>query len=128
MLPASSSISPPDGPFALIIDAAAGITKVNSKGKLLQVTHKNTQNINALKADISHLDTIITTLIKYNPALVYAKLMSQVDDVTDYLDSLLDTVQQLQHQKLSIKLLTFHQLHILFQSVLASANKNDWSL
>ena len=100
----------------------------SSQNMLIQVSHKNTQNINALKAEISHLDSIITTLIRYNPALVYAKLMSQIDDVADYLDSLLDTVQQLQHQKLSIKLLSLHQLHILFQSVQNSAKQHNWSL
>ena len=100
----------------------------SSQNMLIQVAHKNTQNINALQAEIVHLDSIITTLIKYNPALVYAKLMSQVDDVADHLDSLLDTVQQLQHQKLSIKLLSYHQLHVLYQSVLATSNKNGWSL
>ena len=100
----------------------------SSQNMLIQVSHKNSQNINALKAKIYHLDSIITMLIKYNPALVYAKLMSQVDDVADCLDSLLDTVQQLQHQKLSIKLLSLHQLHILFQSVQTTANLHNYSL
>ena len=100
----------------------------SSQNMLIQVAHTNTQNINALKAEINHLDIIIETLIKYNPALVYAKLMSQVDDVADHLDALLDTVQQLQHQKLSIKLLSLHQLHILFKSLQKSAAENDWTL
>ena len=99
-----------------------------SQNMLIQVAHKNTQNLHTLNLEMTHLGTIIDTLIKFNPALVYAKLMSQVDDVADHLDTLLDTVQQLQHQRLSIKLLDLHQLHILFASIKATALENQWTL
>ena len=99
-----------------------------SKNMLIQVTHKHTQNVHNLNLEMTHLGTIIDTLIKFNPALVYAKLMSQVDNISDHLDALLDTVQQLQHQKLSIKLLDLHQLHILFASIKANALENQWTL
>ena len=52
-----------------------------SQNMLIQVAHKNTQNLQTLNSEMTHLGTIIDTLIKFNPALVYAKLMSQVDDV-----------------------------------------------
>ena len=65
---------------------------------LIQVAHKNTQNLKNFNANMTHLGHIIDTLICFNPALVYAKLMSQVEDVADHLDTLIDTVQQLQHQ------------------------------
>ena len=99
-----------------------------SHNMLIQIAHKNTQNIHALTAEINHLDSIIETLIQFNPALVYAKLMSQVEDVADHLDALLDTVQQLMHQKLSVKLLSLHQLHIMFESIQNTAKANDWTL
>ena len=95
---------------------------------LIQVAHKNSQNLKQLNAEMTHLGSIIDTLIKFNPALVYAKLMAQVDDIADHLDALLDTVQQLQHQKLSIKLLDLHQLHILYASIKATALENQWTL
>jgi hypothetical protein len=74
---------------------------------------------------MAHLTTIIETLIQYNPALVYAKLMSQVDDIADHLNNLLDTVQQLQHQKLSIRLLDLQQLNTLHNSLKRSAQQNN---
>ena len=99
-----------------------------SQNMLIQVAHKNSQNLKQLNAEMTHLGSIIDTLIKFNPALVYAKLMAQVDDIADHLDALLDTVQQLQHQKLSIKLLDLHQLHILYASIKATALENQWTL
>ena len=99
-----------------------------SQNMLIQVAHKNTQNLKNLNDEMTHLGHIIDTLIRFNPALVHAKLMSQVEDVADHLDALLDTVQQLQHQRLSIKLLDLHQLHILFASIKATALQNQWTL
>ena len=53
--------------------------------------------------------------------------MSQVEDIADHLDALLDTVQQLQHQRLSIKFLELHQLYILFASIKAPALEDQWT-
>jgi hypothetical protein len=95
---------------------------------LIHVQHKNQQQFKIIAAEMAHLTTIIETLIQYNPALVYAKLMSQVDDIADHLDNLLDTVQQLQHQKLSIRLLDLQQLNTLHNSLKRSAKQNNWQL
>jgi hypothetical protein len=54
--------------------------------------------------------------------------MSQVDDIADHLNNLLDTVQQLQHQKLSIRLLDLQQLNTLHTSLKRSAKQNNWQL
>jgi hypothetical protein len=97
-----------------------------STNMLIHVQHKNQQQFKILKAEMAHLTTIIETLIQYNPALVYAKLMSQVDDIADHLKNLLDTVQQLQHQKLSIRLLDLQQLNTLHNSLKSSAQQNNW--
>ena len=88
-----------------------------STNMLIHVQHKNQQQFKIIAAEMAHLTTIIETLIQYNPALVYAKLMSQVDDIADHLNNLLDTVQQLQHQKLSIRLLDLQQLNTLHNSL-----------
>ncbi len=99
-----------------------------STNMLIHVQHKNQQQFKLLQNEMSHLESIIQTLIQYNPALVYAKLMAQVDDIADQMTALLDTVQQLQHQKLSIRLLDLDQLHTLFNSLKNSATKNSWQL
>jgi hypothetical protein len=72
---------------------------------LIHVQHKNQQQYKLLTAEMTHLASIIETLFQYNSALVNAKLMSQVDNIADHLNILVDTVQQLQHQKLAICLL-----------------------
>jgi hypothetical protein len=77
---------------------------------------------------MAHLTSIIETLIQYNPALVYAKLMSQVDGIADHLNNLVNTVQQLQHQKLSIWHLDLQQLNTLHNSLKCSAQQNNWQL
>ncbi len=99
-----------------------------STNMLIHVQHKNQQQFKIITAEMAHLTTIIETLIQYNPALVYAKLMSQVDDIADHLNNLLDTVQQLQHQKLSIRLLDLQQLNTLHTSLKRSAKQNNWQL
>jgi hypothetical protein len=99
-----------------------------STNMLIHVQHKNQQQFKIIAAEMVHLSTIIETLIQYTPALVYAKLMFQVDDIADHLNNLLDTVQQLQHQKLSIRLLDLQQLNTLHKSLQRSAQQNNWQL
>ncbi len=50
------------------------------------------------------------------------------DDVANHMDTLLDTIQQLQHQRLSIQLLDMDQLNELHSHLKTAANKNDWKL
>jgi hypothetical protein len=54
--------------------------------------------------------------------------MSQVDNIADHINNLVDTVQQLQHQKLSICLLDLQQLNTLHNSLKQSAQQNNWQL
>jgi hypothetical protein len=96
-----------------------------STNMLIHVQHKTQQQFKILAAEMAHLTTIIKTLIQYNPALVYGKLMSQVDDIADHLNNLVDTVQQLQHQKLSIRLLDLQQLNTLHSSLKRSAQQKQ---
>jgi hypothetical protein len=77
---------------------------------------------------MTHLASIIETLIQYNPALMYAKQMFQLDDIADHLNNLVNTVQQLQHQKLLIHLLNLQQLNTLHNSLKHSAQQNNWQL
>jgi hypothetical protein len=95
-----------------------------STNMLIHVQHKNQQQFTILAAEMAHLTAIIETLIQYNPALVYAKLMSLVNNIADHLDNLVDTVQQLQHQKLSIRLLDLQQLNTFHSSL----KQNNWQL
>ena len=99
-----------------------------STNLLINVAHTHDQQLHHLQNELTHLVSVITLLISTNPALVYAKLQSQLDIVADRLKILQDCVQQLQHQKLSITLLDLSQLHIMYQSVLTTANSKGYTL
>ena len=99
-----------------------------SQNMLIHIAHTHDQQIHLLHAELSHLSLIIDTLIRYNPALVYAKLYAQVDDVAERMQILLDCVQQLQHQRLSVTLLDLPQLHTMYTSVLNVAQSKQYTL
>jgi len=74
------------------------------------------------------LADVVKSLIAFNPALVYARLQAQIDDLADHLTTLLDTIQQLQHQRLSIQLLDMDQLNELYAHLQTAANNNNYKL
>lgn len=105
------------------------VSKLESNQNILiHLAHKNKQHLQILDKEMTHLGSIIETLIRYNPALVYAKSMSQVDDIANYIYALIDTVQILQQQKLSIKHLDLAQLHLLHSTLKDTDKTNDWRL
>jgi hypothetical protein len=57
-----------------------------STNMLIQVQHKNQEQFKLLTAEMTHLSSIIKTLITCNPA----KLMAQENDIDDHLDNLID--------------------------------------
>jgi len=77
---------------------------------------------------LDHLVNVVNSLIAFNPALVYAQLQAQIADLADHMTSLLDTIQQLQHQKLSIQLLDMDQLNELYSHLQTAAKNNDYKL
>jgi len=77
---------------------------------------------------LDHLANGVNSLITFNPALVYARLQAQLDDLADHLLSLLDTIQQLQHQRLSIQLLDMDQLNELYAHLQSAAHKNNYKV
>jgi hypothetical protein len=95
---------------------------------IINVAHKNAKAIRHFGTELAHLETIIESLIKFNPALVYARMQAQLDDLADHLDTLLSTIQQLQHQKLAIDLLDMDQLNELYAHLKTAADKNNYKL
>lgn len=95
---------------------------------LVHISHTHDQQIHLLHAELTHLTSIIKLLIKYNPALVYAKLESQLQIVQDRLKILQDAVQQLQHQRMAVTLLDLNQLHNVFHSVQTMASQKGYTL
>jgi len=95
---------------------------------IINVAHKNTKAIEHFGNELDHLANVVTSLIAFNPALVYAHLQAQLDDLADHLTTLLDTIQQLQHQRLSIQLLDMDQLNELYSDLQTAANNNNYKL
>ena len=85
------------------------------------IVEKHEHELATLHDELIHLTSIVETLIMYNPALVYATLDATVLLITEKLDSLFDTLQQLQHQRLSVSLLDEFQLTSVFNSLKATA-------
>jgi len=92
---------------------------------LVHVVQKHDHQIQSLVKDLDHLTEIIRTLITYNPALVYAKFEHNVQIIEDRLNVLFNTLQQLQHQRLSVTLLDEHQMQLLHESVLNTASSRN---
>jgi len=81
---------------------------------IIKVAHKNTKATEHFGNELDHLANVVNSRIAFNPALVYARLQAQLDDLADHMASLIDTIQQLQHQRLSIQLLDMDQLNELY--------------
>ena len=105
------------------------VSKLESNQNLIiNVAHKNTKAIEHFSNELDHLANVVNSLISFNPALVYARLQAQLDDLADHLVSLVDTIQQLQHQRLSIQLLDMDQLNELYAHLQSAADKNNYKL
>ena len=101
---------------------SAHLDSVADKQNLLvQVAQTHEEHITQLEHDLSLLSDVLEAFIKYNPTLLYARLNHQVDTLEDRVLTLLDTIQQLQHHRLSIRLLTQPQLAAMHADIQASA-------
>jgi len=98
-------------------------TLETNQNLIIHVAHKNTKAIQHFGNELDHLANVVNSLIAFNPALVYARLQAQLDDLADHMTSLLDTIQQLQHQRLSIQLLDMDQLNKLYTHLQTAAKK-----
>jgi hypothetical protein len=63
------------------------------------------------------LTSPLENFIKCNPTLLYARIELQLSAIRTRVEAFIDIVQQLQHHKLSIKLLDFQQWQQLHNSV-----------
>jgi hypothetical protein len=64
------------------------------------------EQIGALAQELLSVTDLTETQITYSPTLKFPKLDFQLSTINDKVEALEDTLQQLQHHKLSIKLLT----------------------
>ena len=106
---------------------SAHLDSVADKQNLLvQVAQTHEEHITQLEHDLSTLSSVLEAFIKYNPTLLYARLNHQVDTLELRVDTLIDTIQQLQHHRLSIKLLTQPQLIAMHADIkISAANMNS---
>ena len=96
----------------------------NSNNMLVHIAKEHEHRIQHLVTDLSDLTNVIDKFFIYNPTLLQARLNRQISIITERIDILTDTFQHLQHHRLSIRLLSNHQLHILHNNVLESATKS----
>ncbi|MGV0986795.1 MAG: hypothetical protein ACOYB2_19790, partial [Limnohabitans sp.] len=95
---------------------------------LTQIVQRHEHEFQELTKDLDHLTSIVRTLIMYNPALVFAKLEYNIKIIEDRLDVLFDSLQQLQHHRLSVKLLDSNQMQALHSAILTSARSRNLQL
>ena len=84
---------------------------------LTKIVQKHEHELLTLHDQLQHLTTVVETLLMYNPTLVYAVFQKNIHKIRRKLDSFISTLQQLQHQRLSVRLLDEHQLNIVFDSI-----------
>ncbi len=97
----------------------------SKQNMLVKISEKHEQHINDLANDLMSLTSQLEAFIKFNPTLLYARLEFQLTAITNRVEALMDTLQQLQHHKLSMKLLDFQQLAAMHKDVMASAETLD---
>ena len=97
------------------------LTLTDQHNILTTVVKKHEHELSDLHSQLSHLTNTVEALILYNPSLVYALLEDTVISIKDKIESLFDTLQQLQNQRLAVTLLDEHQMHVIWDSALNSA-------
>ena len=95
---------------------------------LIDITRRHEQHLQHLDRSLDHLTTLIKEYITFNPTLIYAKMQDQIDTIYTRVNSLFDTLQQLQHQRLAVTLLPADQLYQLHNIVLNTATLRGYKL
>ena len=88
---------------------------------LVHIAQQHEHRIQHLSADLTDLTKVLDQFFLYNPTLLQARLDRQIDIISERIDIVIDTVQHLQHHRLSIRLLSAKQIEILHTNVQTSA-------
>ena len=92
---------------------------------ILDVTKRHELHLKQLDNTVKSLTEFVESYILSDPTLVYAQLQDALQHIQDHLQIIFDTIQQLQHQRLSISLLPPKYLHILHTSVNEAAKSRN---
>ena len=112
-----------------INDIQNNLLQLSDQHKILtSVVRKHEHEIQTLHDQLTQLTNTVEALIMYNPTLVYAILNQNLNLVKDKMSSLINTLQQLQHQRLAVDLLDEHQLQTVFEAALNSAKNSNVQL
>ena len=88
---------------------------------LVHIAQQHEHRIQHLSADLTDLTKVLDKFFLYNPTLLQARLNRQLDIISERIDIVIDTVQHLQHHRLSIRLLSSKQIEILHNNVQTAA-------
>ena len=92
---------------------------------ILDVSKRHEKHLQDLDKTVKDLTDFVQSYILSDPTLVYAQLQDALQHIQDHLDIIFDTIQQLQHQRLSISLLPPKYLHILHTAVNDAAKSRN---
>jgi hypothetical protein len=89
---------------------------------LTSIVKKHKHELSSLHAELTSLTNAVESLIIYNPVLVYAILTYNIKQMNKRIDILFQALQQLQHQRLAVKLLDSTQLDIIYKAARNAAH------
>ena len=105
-------------------------TQLNSmaaKHNLLVLASKqHEEQIQKLNYDMDQLFTLVTQMAIHNPALISAQIDEQLEIFDSRLTKVTNVVQELQHHRLSVDLLSYQQLTSLHTSTQEAAKANGY--
>ena len=105
------------------------IADTNKKHNMLvQVTDRHEVMLTKITKNMEQFLNLIKLMQEYNPGLIYAHLNEHMEGFLDRIRVIEGTIQQLQHRRLSIDLLTTDQLTKLHQSVLDVAKREGYEV
>jgi hypothetical protein len=112
-----------------ISDKKHNLLKLSDQHNILtSIVNKHEHELATLHSELKSLTNSVELLIMYNPALIYAILRKTVTAMNNRISVLFDTLQQLQHQRLAVSLLSESQLQVVFDAARNSAHHHNVDL
>ena len=94
---------------------------------LVRVTQQHDSDIKSLVMNIQDIAATIEILAEYNPALMMMKIEEQLDQFRNRVFVLTNAIQQLQHRRLAIDLLSPVQMDIMHDAVTSAALEDGFT-
>jgi len=95
---------------------------------LFQINNEQDIRIKEIVDDLTRVGSVVDALLQNNPTVLYARLENQISLLAERMDQTLDTIQQLQHRRLSVNFLTGPQLHTMHEELVKMASVKNLNL